>query len=333
MKYQRGLVVGKFSPPHMGHHYLIDTAMSQSKQLWLLVVDSPVGEPQLDADKRVEILSELHPGAIVKVMPDLLIDDNSEYWAEYTREYLGFTPDAVFTSEQYGEPWAEALGCDHVQVDKARNKFSISGTQVRRDPLNNLEWVKPVTRSHLVKRICVVGAESTGTTTLANALGEHYETVVVPEFGRVRDERHMVETGKPYDWPTEDFYYTATVQQAIEDRLAREANKVLVCDTDAIATHIWHYRYLGYFNNMVGTKAMSRDYDLYIVTSPYGVEPEDDGFRFEMERREEMHGMFLDILSNNYRRYIVVEGAHEERMNQATRAIDKILDNAQCVVV
>src|SRR3954463_1716704 len=96
-------------------------------------------------------------------------------------------------------------------------------------------------------RVCVVGAESSGTTTLCQDLAAHYETVWVPEYGRLYTER-LREKGIntfSYHWRSEEFVHIALQQQEDEDRLAADASRVLVCDTDALATCIWHQRYLG----------------------------------------------------------------------------------------
>jgi len=323
-KYGRGLVVGKFAPPHNGHHYLIERALDQADQVWILVVDSPVLDCPISATDRALILNEVHPGVIAKVMPDIEIDDNSEYWAEYTQAFLGFTPDAVFTSEDYGNPWSEALGCHHVMVDYPRAMHSVSATMVRNNPLDMAEWMKPITRTHFIKRVVVHGAESTGTTTLAKALAEHYRTEYVPEFGRIRDEAKVARDGTPYDWPSEDFYYTALMQQAMEDQAAQRARKVLICDTDAFATHLWEQRYLGKLNPRVLSFADDHAHkkDLYIITSPEGVEPEDDGLRFNMHERQAMHERFMRL---HLGRTLIVEGPHEDRLKLAIEEIDQLL--------
>ncbi|MCA1806817.1 MAG: AAA family ATPase, partial [Actinobacteria bacterium] len=299
-------------------------AISNSDKTYVLVVDDYVPDSPMTALERVEVLSEVHPEAIVKVMPNIEHDDNSEYWAEYTKAFLGFAPDVVFTSEEYGETWAKALGCEHKLVDLFRKRYSISGTEVRRNPKQSRSWVHPATWAHIVPRVAILGAESTGTTTLANDLGRHYKTEVVPEFGRMRDEEKVLRDGTPYDWPSSDFFYVARVQQAMENQLARKADSVLICDTDALATYLWHERYLGYRDPKILKVAKKHKYDLYIITSPEGIEPEEDGLRFEMHKRKQMHEDFMELLTELDRPFIVVEGSETERAEQAAKAISNL---------
>jgi HTH-type transcriptional repressor of NAD biosynthesis genes len=185
--FKQGLVVGKFYPPHKGHKYLIDTAQSQCEKVTVIVCYKQT--ETIPGTLRAQWLQEIHPGARIILIEDYkLADDDSEGWAAYTKEILGYTPNAVFTSEDYGDLYAKFMGCVHVLVDKERATIPVSGTLVRSDPLQHLNYLEPTVRSYFVKRVCVLGAESTGTTTLARALAEHYQTAWALEYGRYYSE-------------------------------------------------------------------------------------------------------------------------------------------------
>ena len=74
------------------------------------------------------------------------------------------------------------MGATHVALD--RSTVSISTETIRADPLKYLDYLEPCVRAHFVKRVVIIGSESSGTTTLARALAEHYQTTWAPEFGR-----------------------------------------------------------------------------------------------------------------------------------------------------
>src|SRR5262249_55443007 len=153
-------------------------------------------------------------------------------------------PDVVFTSERYGDPWAQAMGCDHVLVDRRRRTVPISGTRIRHDPLANLGFLRGGARGHYVKRVALLGAESTGKTTLARALAARYETLWNPEVG------HMYtwfrEDGADWDtWRSAEFTLIARLQNWYEDFLAGYANRILFCDTTAWTTGLFHKVYFG----------------------------------------------------------------------------------------
>ncbi len=320
--FERGLVIGKFYPPHRGHKYLIDTALSQSKQVTVIVCFKP-GE-KIPGSLRAKWIQEIHPTARVILMEDnKLDDDDSEGWATYTKEILGYTPDAVFTSESYGDPYAMFMGCVHVLVDKERTTIPVSGTLVRGNPIEYLEYLEPCVRAYFVKRVCVLGAESTGTTTLARDLAEHFRTVWVPEYGRYYSEGKLP-LGSDASWRTEEFVAIASAQKQFEDSLALCANKVLIADTDAFATSVWHERYMGGMSEVVEKVADSSPHDLYILTGDE-IPFVQDGTRDGEHIRHDMHRRFEEKLAATGRPFIVVRGSREERMKGAVEAIDALL--------
>jgi NadR type nicotinamide-nucleotide adenylyltransferase len=259
----RGLVVGKFYPPHRGHKHLIDFARSQVDEVWVIVCGKPEHDPP--GELRARWLREIHPWARVLLIDDRLDADDSRAWAENSIRWLNFVPDCVFTSEDYGELFTRHLGCRHVLVDRDRLTVPVSGTAVRSDPLGCWDFLEPPVRAFYAKRVCLAGAESTGKTTLARALAEHYRTGWVPEYGREYSERKL-KGGGCYEWRSEEFAHIAAVQCEREDLAARQANRVLICDTDAFATSVWHLRYLGTRSSEVeAVAAAHRRPDLYLV--------------------------------------------------------------------
>jgi NadR type nicotinamide-nucleotide adenylyltransferase len=170
-------------------------------------------------------------------------------------------------------------------------------------------------------RVVIIGAESTGKTTLAIALADHYQTTWVPEFGRL-----YTEARRPRGelWRSDEFTFIATEQVRMEDALERVANRVLICDTDAFATAIWHERYLGQPSPDVLVVAAGRRYDLYILTdvdTPFVPDDIRDGESI----RGWMHKRFQDELSRMGVPVLVLSGPHEQRLAAAITRIDTLL--------
>jgi HTH-type transcriptional repressor of NAD biosynthesis genes len=316
----KGFAIGKFYPFHLGHMYLIDVARANCDHLIIWVCEK--AEQVVPGHIRARWIQELYPDVEVRLVPDTLADDDTRGWAEYTLRVLGEAPDVVFTSEDYGEAYAKLMGSEHVLVDKYRVHIPISGTKIRNDAIASWAYLAPTVRAYYAKRIVVLGAESTGTTTLAKALAEHYQTVWVPEYGRDYclgwiDDKHK-------EWSTDEFVHIASEQSRREDEAARNAYGVLICDTDAFATSIWHKRYMGFPSPQVRKIADKRKYDLYILTGdeiPFA----QDGTRDGEQIRHDMHQWFVEALEKSHRNYILVKGSHEERLKTAIEAIDKIL--------
>lgn len=320
----RGLVIGKFYPPHQGHKFLIDTALSQVDHLDVLVCVR--SDQTIPGELRVQWLREMYPSACVRAIDDPGEDDNSEFWAKYTVRILGSAPDVVFTSEDYGETYARFLGCRHVIVDRERTHVAVSAHAIRAAPLRHWEYLEPCVRAYFAKRISIVGAESTGTTTLARKLAAHYGTVWVPEYGREYCEK-MQAAGVDlwtYQWSSAEFTEIARKQQQMEDDLAREANRVLICDTDVLATGIWHERYMGNRSPEVDAIAESHRHDLYLLTDcdlPFV----QDGLRDGETIRQWMTRRLEEVLSERGLAWVKISGPGDRRLSAAVCEIDKLL--------
>ncbi|MEZ4195359.1 MAG: AAA family ATPase [Candidatus Paceibacterota bacterium] len=318
--FSRGLIVGKFYPPHRGHKYLIDFARAECKQLTVLLCYKKT--ESIPGMLRASWLQRIHPDVRIMVIEDRLAADDSEGWAKSTIEVLGYVPDAVFTSESYGDPYAKFMGTVHVLVDKERTHVPISATMVRSNPMKYADFLEPCVRAYFARRVCVLGAESTGTTTLAVALAKHYHTIWVPEDGRMYS-MGKVHGDKNIEWRTDEFVHIAEAQCELEDRLAESSNGLVICDTDAFATSLWHERYMGKRSTKVEEIANRRKYDLYILTGDE-IPFEDDGLRDGEDIRHEMHQRFIERLEEENKKYIIVTGSPEARLKMAVKEIDAL---------
>ncbi len=325
--WRSGVVIGKFHPFHSGHRHLIETAVASADAVTVILVardsDSIPGElrKRWIEDAFPEVRVELLDAEVVG-----LADDDSAGWAAETVRVLGGSPDVCFTSERYGDPWAKAMGCDHVLVDRRRRRVPISGTEIRSDPLGNMAFLTGGARGHYVKRACLLGAESTGKTTLARALAERYATVWNPEVGHMYS---WYRAGDPSDWSTwqtEEFVEIANLQNWYEDFLANFADRVLFCDTNAWTTGLFHETYLGRRSAEVDAAAAGRDYDLYILCDPDTPFAQDElGIRVEGPHRRQMHEAYLAYVQQTGAPFVVVSGSHAERMATASAAVDAVL--------
>lgn len=343
---EHGLVLGKFYPPHAGHHHLIRTAEAGCERLTVLVSHATVESIPLAT--RMAWIQEAHPGArVIGTVDDVHMDLNDEaIWQAHVDIFKAAVPeriDALFTSESYGPELARRLGAAHVEVDQDRGAFPISGTKVRADPAGSWDYLEGPVRAGLALRVVALGAESTGTTTLAEALAAHYRerggvwsrTRSVGEYGRDYSEvllRALQAENPEATWDdvrftTEDFPLIAQRQNELEEREARLGGPVLFCDTDAFATSIWHERYLGGRNPDVEVLAGAIDHDLYLLTDHEGVPFEDDGLRSDEHLRPWMTARFEGELERTGRRWIKLRGPHEQRLKEAVEAVDALIEN------
>jgi NadR type nicotinamide-nucleotide adenylyltransferase len=344
VRYAHGLIVGKFYPPHAGHHALIAAAEAACDRVTVVVAPSTRESVPLAA--RLEWLREAHGPRVrfVGVHDDHPVDYNDpDVWELHMaifRSAVGDARvDAVFSSEAYGVELAERFAAAAVVVDLDRARVPVSGTAVRDDPPAHWHVLGPGARGWLAKRVVVAGAESTGTTTMARALARHYrlrggpwrDTRWVPEFGRELTERKLaaLRAADPgatiFDvtWDRADFVTVAEEQNRAEDRAARAGSPVLFGDTDVFATTIWEERYLGSTSDEV--RALVRAPDLYLLTDDRDVPFRDDGLRDGEHLRTWMTGRFRDELDAIAVPHLVLTGSYAERLRAAVRATDDLI--------
>lgn len=315
----KGLVIGKFYPPHLGHSYLIETALKNCDSLDVLVCDSE--EYAINAVLRSHWLQQIHPEAKVQTIKDIGDDDNSKAWADHTIQHLGYSPDIVFTSEDYGETYAKYLGARHHQVDKARTHVPICATAVRKDFIKKWQYLTPTVKADLALRVVVVGAESTGTTTLAKNLAEALQAPWVPEYGRLYSE--ALQFAKK-EWKHEDFVTIAKTQQQIEKQLAKVSNGLIICDTNATATQLWEKRYMGEVSSNVEKIAQKDKVDLYIITGDE-IPFVQDGTRDGQHIRHDMNSEFQQLIKESGVDYILANGTPEERLKNSLQKVKNMI--------
>lgn len=326
-----GFVVGKFYPPHRGHSHLLRTARAQVDRLVVLLPHHP--SQTIDGELRRAWLAEIHSDCEIHLVPDEHGDDPVA-WARFTIDHLGRAPDVVFSSEDYGPPFAALMGARHVMVDRARATVPTSGRAIRAAPLEHLALLEPCVRAHYVRRVVLIGAESTGKTTLAALLAAHYRTAWVPEYGREHWEAKVAGLSpdemlrNPPGWSDDEFVAIAAEQQRREDAAARVADRVLFCDTNAFATGTWHERYRGRRDPRVDAIGARDHAHLYLLTAP-DIPFVQDGVRDGQAIRDWMHGRFAEQLATLGVPIVELRGPIAERMRDATAAVDALIATAR----
>jgi NadR type nicotinamide-nucleotide adenylyltransferase len=322
------MLLGKFLPPHLGHVYLAEFARHYVDRL-SIVVCSLAREP-IPGALRYQWMRELFPFDHVVHLTDELPQEPAEHpefwpiWQSALQRVLPGRPNFVFASEPYGAELAEVLGGRFIPVDLARSSVPVSGTAVRTDPLGHWDYLPRCVRPYFLRRVCVFGPESTGKSTLARQLAEHFHTVFVPEYARGLLQAQQGRVG-PEDMPI-----IARGQAASEEALARNARGVLICDTDPLATLIWSEMLFGSCSEEVRALADQRTYDLYLL-SDVDVPWVGDSVRYLPDNRQAFFERCRAELEQRGRPHVHVRGNWEERFETARRAVAKVA--RPCVAV
>lgn len=323
----KGLVLGKFMPPHLGHVYLVEFARAYAGEL-TVVVGTLAREP-IAGSLRFGWMRELFAPSVNVVH---LTDENPQephehprFWDIWRESLLRVAPkpDLVFASESYGARLAKELGAEHVPVDGARAIVPVSGTAIREDPMTNWKFIPRCVRPHFVRRVCVVGPESTGKSTLAASLAKRFGTVCVPEYARTLLEPRAAH-GEAAPVNREDMVRIARGQVASEDALARNAERVLIADTDALTTLMWSDFLFGGHDGELDDLAAKQSHHLYVLTAP-DVPYVADAVRYAPEKRQAFFDALKDELERRGRRFVVASGDWAAREKTAADAIEALI--------
>ena len=121
-----------------------------------------------------------------------------------------------------------------------------------------------------IKKIVVIGPESTGKSTLSEALATALHTVWVPEYAR----EYLEHLNRPYS--ETDLQAIARGQLLKEGEVAPLVNKVLICDTDLYVIKVWSEHKYGRCHASILEEIARRKYDLYLLTGidmPWSPDP------------------------------------------------------------
>jgi HTH-type transcriptional regulator, transcriptional repressor of NAD biosynthesis genes len=337
-RFRLGLVVGKFSPLHQGHQSVIDHAAEQCDQLLILSYSNPEFQG-CEADKRRRWLAQLYPqhecivvdniwlesacktaGVSYQALPPNAANDleQQHYLAYLLKDVLQRCPDAMFASEVYLHLCAKLLSgalnqqVTPVMVDLQRNNVPVSGTLLRTQTAQYWSFLPTVVRADWVQRIALLGGESSGKTTLAQAIAQTLDTEWVPEYGRELWEKQNGQLSPG------DLVHIAQEQCKREDAAALRSGPWLVCDTSALTTLGYSLWMFGHLDAQIEMLAQ-RPYTLTVVCAgdfPF----EQDGTRRDVDFQQLQHQWYLEQLTQRQIPFIEVRGSLQARQAQILRA-------------
>jgi len=326
-RFRHGLIVGKFAPLHRGHMLLLDAALEQCERVSVWVYSRP-DFPEMPSPLRRGWIRALYPARLfpgLDLLPDApnppLNDEPDAVHRAYVRGVLdgwGVRPDAVFTSEGYGEAFAASLGAAHVCVDRAREAVPVSGTALRADVHGLRAFLDPVVYAQFVRRVVILGAESTGKSTLTRALGEAFGTAWVREYGRDVYER---ERGA---LTPEHFLEIARGHRALEDEaiVSPGVREWVFSDTDAATTLMWSHLLTGTARpelHALADECRVRYAHAFVCGTD--LPHEQDGWRANTEVRAVQQAFIRQDLATRRVPFTVLHGSVQERIEQVRAAL------------
>ncbi len=167
-----------------------------------------------------------------------------------------------------------------------------------------------------IKKIVLLGAESTGKSRLCELLANHYNTVFVPEFARIYFNEHDIN-----HYTLADLEIIAKNQLLLEKEYLKKATQYLFCDTSLITIKIWATHKFNQVPDFVTKNIHAQDFDLYLITNNDVKWIQDDQRRNEdlCEHLFKWNKHELQKLNVNYK---IITGVDDGRFKNAIQLID-----------
>ena len=167
----------------------------------------------------------------------------------------------------------------------------------------------------MLKKICIIGPESTGKSELCRHLSDHYQTEWVPEFARFYLDR----LDRKYE--RHDLKSIAEGQLAWEEDKAEYSNKFLFCDTNLIVIKVWSdYKY-GTTDPWIDEQVQPENYAFYLLNN-IDIPWKPDPHREHPTLRKHFFKVYEDYLKEHQLPYAIVSGMEGERKKCAIEAIN-----------
>lgn len=340
MKYKVGMYGGSFDPLHVGHIHDIIRAASMCEELYV-IISWCEGRESVSKELRyrwilnsIKHLDNVKIGLVEDKAVSKEVYNTDFYWeqgAEDIRNLIGKPIDIVFCGSDYqGTNRFESLYCPESVVHYFdRAEVPISSTDIRGWASENWDYIPEVCRDFYAGKVLVVGGESTGKSTLVQNLALAYNTNYVAEVGRDTCE---YAGGEDY-MIAEDMYENILRQKINVLDAAKQANRILFVDTDAITT-MFYSKFLlsAQEENMQKcidlAKAVNAvcSWDLVLFLEP-DVAFIQDGTRNEKIEadREKYSEQIKHLLDSAGIKYHCISGSYLERFDLAKELIAKEL--------
>jgi HTH-type transcriptional regulator, transcriptional repressor of NAD biosynthesis genes len=320
----QGFVLGKFMPLHQGHLALIRFALTKCDFLTIIVCFTR-HEPIEGIIRKQWLYEELEGSKNISVqsfpykeeeLPNTSVSSRevSQQWARALKPVVP-AANLVFTSEPYGEYLAEYMGIKHISFDPSRNQFPVSASAIRQDPFFYWEYIAKAAQPNYIKKIILLGSESTGKSTLTEKLAAHFSTCFVPEMAREILEKTTDCT--PAHLEEIALLHARTIGQFIG-----QANKLLFIDTDITITESYS---LFLFNTELQAddwirEANKGDLYFFLETDCPFVQ---DGTRLDEIERNKLSLSHKEQLRKKNIEYISIGGNWNNRLSTMIDIINK----------
>ena len=175
-----------------------------------------------------------------------------------------------------------------------------------------------------LKKIVILGPESTGKSILCTQLAKHYNTQCCPEFAR----EYLLAHGNNYSY--DNLLTVAEEQLKLEEKTIQAANakqkSAIFIDTDMYVMKVWCEFVFDKCHPWILNQVAERKYDLYLLCKSDLPWVKDELREYpDLQTREKLFRIYKDLMINQSAPWIVVSGNHKQRLQNAVDAVDRLL--------
>ena len=172
----------------------------------------------------------------------------------------------------------------------------------------------------MLKKIIIIGPESTGKSTLCTQLASHFNTRWCPEFAR----EYLLEHGTDYSY--DNLLTIAKGQWTLENEYAVNTEDLLFVDTDQYVMKVWCEFVFNQCHTWILNRVADQCADLYLLTNIDLPWVQDELREYPNEGpRKELYHIYRDILVNQDVPWVEISGNYEERLKLAISSVSSLL--------